>query len=518
MSHFETAEQRRIRKLEQQIRRLESLDNSRELQREIDRLRRQQKEENANLTEQLRVQEELTRVERAQASEQISALHREVQERERIQQQRIQVMQQQHDRKISQMQSDFKQQNNQLNAKINQTRAEMKQEANRIRVETSQKLRQQKDELQREISQASQKLENRISQVDQKVDSLAQQIAARDQGDKELAQYWAQEAARMLNQLRETFRQQLLDEKRVARLERRISQANNDIQGGQYQSSITAGREAFFDALDMKEELVAAELEWNYWFNGVKLREQQLLEALDSAQNRVYEVESLGETIQYTNGIDYWTFGQLSVLQNQVDQVRQRMRNIDAMHTSELEQLENDLHSLQEQLALIENAAHINVAMSLSRFEVATKIGDILGDEYSMIDSDGEFFGREDRDEYHAIFQNPNTNDQVAVVITPILDDAGIVTNHIELIVGNADNNPLTRQRIADAVAEKLRTSGLEGCAFPCARRFGDDTGQEVARVGNINAVEVGDETARASLPQGVKQENSIASRVKIKN
>ena len=42
-------------------------------------------------------------------------------------------------------------------------------------------------------------------------------------------------------------------------------------------------------------------------------------------------------------------------------------------------------------------------------------------------------------------------------MITPIPDEGGVVTNHIELIVGNADNNPVTRDRIAQEVAEKLR-------------------------------------------------------------
>ena len=81
--------------------------------------------------------------------------------------------------------------------------------------------------------------------------------------------YWSQEAERLVRQLRESFRPQLLDRRRMTVLERKIRQAQEDIQGGQYQSAITAGRDAFFDALDSKEDLAAAELEWNYWFNAV---------------------------------------------------------------------------------------------------------------------------------------------------------------------------------------------------------------------------------------------------------
>ena len=202
-------------------------------------------------------------------------------------------------------------------------------------------------------------------------------------------------------------------------------------------------------------------------------------------------------------------------MRNQIDDLPSSIQNINSKTRTELEAREEQLRALQEQLALIENAAHINVAMSVSRYETAAKIGNILDSNYEMIDSDGEFFGREDREEYHAIFQNPNTGDQVAVVITPIPDESGIITNHIDVIVGNADNDPVNRDRIAREVAEKLRVSGVEGCSFPCARRFGDETSQEVARVGNIAAVEDGDEKVRATLPEGTGNKDRIGSRVR---
>lgn len=318
----------------------------------------------------------------------------------------------------------------------------------------------------------------------------------------------------MVSQIRESFRPQLLDARRISILERKIRQANEDIKSGQYQTSITAGRDAFFDALDMKEDLAAAELEWNYWFNAVKSRETELIQVLDSAEHRVYEIDTEDGTIEYDNGIDYWTYGQLTIVCNQITELRHTLENTAGMTLEELQSAEEKVRALQEQLALVENAAHINVAMSVSRYETAAKIGSILDSNYQMIDSDGEFFGREDREEYHAVFQNPVTGDQVAVVITPIPDENGVITNHIELIVGNADNNPITRDRITHEVAEKLRASGVEGCSFPCARRFGDETAQEVARVGDIAAVESGDEKVRATIPGTPAQARAVAPRV----
>ena len=274
--------------------------------------------------------------------------------------------------------------------------------------------------------------------------------------------------------------------------------------------------EAFYGAMDMKEELALAALEWNYQYNSVRTRERQLLEALEEAEHRVYEIDTEEGIYQYNNGIDYWTFGQLTILRNQIATARAYLEHAEEMKLPQLQEAEEELYSLQEQLLLLENAAHINVAMSVSRYETASKIGAILDDNYEMMDADGEFFAREDREEYHALFQNPVTRDQVAVVITPIPDEGGVVTNHIELIVGNADNNPVTRDRIAQEVAEKLRSAGLEGCSFAaCSGRYGDHTPQEVARVSDMTAVERGDEKVRATKPVGAVQTDTVTSRVR---
>ena len=320
----------------------------------------------------------------------------------------------------------------------------------------------------------------------------------------------------MITQIRETFQPQLLDDREIGLLERKIRQAGDDVTGGQYQSAIMAGREAFYGAMDMKEELALAALEWNYQYNSVRTRERQLLEALEEAEHRVYEIDTEEGIYQYNNGIDYWTFGQLTILRNQIATARAYLEHAEEMKLPQLQEAEEELYSLQEQLLLLENAAHINVAMSVSRYETASKIGAILDDNYEMMDADGEFFAREDREEYHALFQNPVTRDQVAVVITPIPDEGGVVTNHIELIVGNADNNPVTRDRIAQEVAEKLRSAGLEGCSFAaCSGRYGDHTAQEVARVSDMTAVERGDEKVRATKPVGAVQTDTVTSRVR---
>ena len=336
MSYTETPEQRQIRILRNSISSMRS-DNdrlssqNRRLEREMELVRRQQQLENERMAVQMR---QLQQQERAARTAALQALDAEVKEKERLQSEKIRAMQTQHAAQMQQLQSQFQSERQGLREEIHQSRAELRTGLAQLRTETDAKLRQQRTEHQAELAQLNSKWEGQLSQVDQKVNALAQQITEREQGQRELAVYWSQEAERLVRQLRESFRPQLLDRRRMTVLERKIRQAQEDIQGGQYQSAITAGR----DALDSKEDLAAAELEWNYWFNAVKTREAQLLDSLDAAQHRVYTIPMDGEQVEEDSGIDYWTYGQLSITQERINQLRQQLTQLDNATTTELQE------------------------------------------------------------------------------------------------------------------------------------------------------------------------------------
>lgn len=506
MSHYETPEQRQITELRTRIARmnLEAVRRDREaadLQREIGDVRRRQQAENARLLQQMQRERQDLQREKAGMSAALRSLNLELQEKERMQNEKIRSLREEHRGQIEGLEARFQAERQGLQEEIAGTRLEMREGLREIRQETDRKIRDQQNELGKEIASLNAKLEEEMQGVNGRVASLEREIVSREQGAKELAEYWSEEAGRLLIRLEERYRGQLFDKKRLARTKQRVEDARQDIAGGRYQSAVSIGREAFHDAMEMKEELAALELTWNYWYNAVRDREAGLLEALEQAQNRSYSVEIGGEILEYDNGIDYWTGGRLAILREKISKLRDGTTDLEGAETTALRDLERKLGGFLEELALLENAAHINVAMSLSRFETAAKIGEILDENFEMIDADGDFFGEENREEYHAIFQNPMTRDQVAVVITPVPDENGVVTNHIELLVGNADNDPVSRDRIARLVAERLREKGVEGCAFPCALRHGDRTGMELCRVGDIGAVARGEETARASLP-----------------
>lgn len=541
MSEYETAEQRQIRELRNQISSMNSLayrqsSENNLLRQQLENVRRRQEAENARIMQRIQSQQQTIQQqnqaiqqERAHMSSAIQSLDRELKEKERLQNEKIRSMQSQHSQQIASLNTRFQQEqqglrqeiyivrdaNQRTQAELYRTQAEMRTGFAEIRQETDRKLQNQREQLRREIANESVRLESEISAVDARVQSITAQIANEKNYSKELATYWLQEAERLIRELEDTYRESLFDSRRMEIIRQKLDNAKQDIEMGQ--PAIVPAREAFQDAMRMKEDLAELEIEWNYWFNVLRNDELQLLDDLDSANHRIYVFDNDGERIEYNNGIDYWTNGQLSVVTSRIEKLRQRMGNLDSATIDDLKEYEEQMRSLIEELALIENASHINVAMSLSRFQTAVKIGEILGKEFEMVESDGDFFREENREEYHAIFQNPLTGDRVAVVITPVPDEAGVVQNHIELIADNGmDNDSENRVRIHNIVSRRLSENGVQDMHLErCAGRHGNNTQEVIERAGNIAAVVAGDENVRVAAPSRNSGTNSVTEQVR---
>ena len=138
-------------------------------------------------------------------------------------------MQRQHRQQVQRLETEHQEAQQELQAEIGRNRREMRRSISLLREETDQKIREQKEEASRALAQVSSKLEGQINEVNRTVNTLAQQIAEREMGDRELAVYWAQEAARMVTQIRETFQPQLLDDRKIGLLDRKIRQAGDDV-------------------------------------------------------------------------------------------------------------------------------------------------------------------------------------------------------------------------------------------------------------------------------------------------
>lgn len=509
MSNYETPEQRRIRELSARISYLESKtrqgnEKNSQLLAQLEKERRNLEEANRKIREQASKQRELDSKIASQNAD-IKALDRQIQEKERLQRERMEQMRIKHEQEMEGMRAGFAKETANLKESIAQTKEELRASIEFTRKETDRKLKEQEAALRNEIQENARAAEAKIKEVDDKIEGVIADMKAKEKSEQTLAQYWVEQSHRLLQEMIEEHRGEIFAPDAIRELQRTLSLAEGDIKDERFTSAADGGRSAFYRAMDLKEEIYQAELEWNMWFNALKEKELQLLEQLRSAENRSYQGELDGETITDDAGIDYWTRGQLTVLQNRVAQFREGLAGIESMPTEKVKEQMETLVSLAEELTLLEHTSHTNFTMAISRYQMADKIGEILGDNYHMIDCDGDYYSGENNQSYHAVFEDPITGNQAAVVVTPVYGEDGVVSNHIELIIGNADNNPITRERMSRQVAEALNAEGVLEGGFPCSGRHEGKEKEEIARVGNIAAVAEGKESAKPTVtPQPV--------------
>lgn len=515
MSYYETREQRQIRELQNQLR-ASTRENAARSRAQADLERRLRQNESERRRTENRIQESISR-QQHQIQEQerenqrlgasIQNLDQEIIAQERRHNEQFQQMQQQHAMDIRQTNERITNVSHQLQGQITQTRRELEGQISNLRTHTEQELSAIRQQRECDVAWTRQQFENTNSRIT----SLEQMI----ENHHELSEYWISQSQSLIASIRSDLHPER-ESQRWEQLQQTIQNAESDLRSGAYQSAISNGRTAYQEAYALRDVLIAHELEWQSTIEAVRQSEMVLLENLTAAQGRTYTFELDGEQITEDRGVDYWTYGKFSVLIERINAVRNQLN----MNTESLsiDQLRNYLQQLSEligELSLLENAAATNLSMAQGRYNMAERIGRVLGNQFLMVDQDGDYFAQENRDEYHAVFRNSTTNEEAVVTITPLVGEDGIVVNHAELIVGVPTNNKEDRERINSAVVSQVAQE-IPEFKLPCSGQYEENTNAEAHRTGNISAVSDGDEQVRSQCSrngvthQGVTLSNPV--------
>ena len=280
-------------------------------------------------------------------------------------------------------------------------------------------------------------------------------------------------------------------------MQRTLDNARQDLQTGMYQTAADNGRSVYQNACDLRDALIRSELERQKILEGIRGLELALLQGLADAESRVYTFGMDGETLTEKRGVDYWTYGRLGSLQETADASLEKLENADDFPLEQLRALEQELTAHLTQLSMLEHAAAANLLMAQRRYEMAVRIGEVLGESFLMTEQDGNFFGEQNRDEYHAAFTNPTTGETAVVIVTPLVGEDGVVVNHAELIVNTPTNSAEEREQINDTVTRQVARD-VPGFRLPCSGQYGAASRTEAQRTGNISAVSAGNEQVRS--------------------
>ena len=276
----------------------------------------------------------------------------------------------QHER-LTQLQNDFnsalKHQENRLNTQINNVRSWTETELTNQRKEYLRITRNQ----QRQINH---------------IDSEVQRIKNKEANTKEIVKRRLHDVELLIEEMDKNEPHQRFAPGEIDRIRNKLTRAKQDLE--QIDANFASGvNQAVWQAYDELIQLREKIYEKKNQFQREYLFTLQLLEVLlGIARNDEIDVPARNKKI------DYWTDGEFTALQNELESIKNNLETRrDSITLEELEQMQNSLKSMEEEQEKIVNKAVNRVIASQQRKEMAKDIAFKLIDsgDYQFVDGNG---------------------------------------------------------------------------------------------------------------------------------
>ena len=283
-------------------------------------------------------------------------------------------------------------------------------------------------------------------------------IKERDQSHREQALFWVSQAEVFFSDV-EQYRHELFTPNQLSRLRTHLAQVQQDIQSEAYQSAIASARNVFNQAVDLKERVVQAEIEWAHYHT-------QLQQAFADLRSELYYHQTMQFIIDTDAGeerldarIDYWSGGLLSSIASVVDQISEVMAQINDVPTAELIAMLERIKELRDLLDKARERAKEALISSQMRAEMASTMAEHLqmaGWEFVGY----TYEGNEMNAALHIKFRD-NMGNEIVTVISP-QDFLGELCNNMQVNFFDPYNNDENMRGLwVDGILESLRSVGL---------------------------------------------------------
>ena len=283
-------------------------------------------------------------------------------------------------------------------------------------------------------------------------------IKERDQSHREQAVFWVSQAEAFFADI-EQYRHELFTPNQLTRLRTHLAQVQQDIQSEAYQSAIASARNVFNQAVDLKERVVQAEIEWAHYHT-------QLQQAFADLRSELYYHQTMQFIIDTDAGeehldaqIDYWSGGLLSSIASVVNQIAEVMAQINDVPTAELIAMLERIKELRDLMDKARERAKEALISSQMRAEMASTMAEHLqmaGWEFVGY----TYEGNEMNAPLHIKFRD-NMGNEIVTVISP-QDFLGELCNNMQVNFFDPYTNDENMRGIwVDGILESLRGVGL---------------------------------------------------------
>jgi len=367
------------------------------------------------------------------------------------------------ERQVAQAQRDAQQRmaalQNQFTSQIRGLSNEMREIERKQNEAFTNALQRQGAELRREIQQQRTELTNMIN-------SVQQRIEAKEQNHRQIAEFWATQADAYIKEI-DNYRHDLFTPGKLESLRRTLQQMQGDIKAEAYQSAISAARAAFNDAVTLRAEVIAAEIEWENALRRLTERAAYINSCINDA--KLSEVTMCEERVQAR--VDFWTNGALTALENQFKPIQQIIKNPVNVTTDELVSACTALDDMRDRsfpnpdsqgnvTGGIINEARERLLLSAYRADMVNEIATVMHNEGWHVENSG-YRGDDQRDELHAKIVDNNGNEMI-VIVSPSAKN-GALENSLRFdFFNDTEINMDTTEQVRRQITQRLNSSGIQ--------------------------------------------------------
>lgn len=303
------------------------------------------------------------------------------------------------------------------------------------------------DELRKQRERDREEMQNAINELE-----------TRDQTHREQAEFWVHQAEAFFEDI-EKYRHELFTPNQLSILRTHLTQVEQDLQSEAYQSAISSARNVFNQAVQLKESVVQAEIEWSYYHTQAQQSFADLKSDLYYHQTMQFIIETDAGEEHIDAKIDYWSGGALSSASVVVRQIDEIMEHINEVPTAELVNLIERIKELRSLLDQTRENAKEALISSQMRAEMASTMAEHLqmaGWEFVGY----TYEGNEMNAALHIKFRD-NIGNEIVTVISP-QEFLGELCNNMQVNFFDPNNNDENMRGIwVDGILESLREVGL---------------------------------------------------------
>ncbi len=347
---------------------------------------------------------------------------------------------------LHQMEEAYLEQQEQLQA-LQLQEVALQGEINNLRERTEEELKKQRDEYTRLVTQNREQ----INQVKNQVAHILQREAANQQS----AQHLIEDLEKLIGHTEANLPHEKFAPGQLEKVRRQVEAAKAHIENAP-QTAIATGQQAYFDLVDLREEVLEKEAEFNLWLDNTLEAMRALFESIAQNRNITLKVD---EDEVAEKEVDFWTRGAYQALEAQVEALKKELE--DNRKTISLERIKEilaEVETLQKQQRDLLRESVERVISSQARAEIGDVIVETLEKEGFTLE-EGGYEQADERNTYLIKVINRAGTEVVAAIVP---DDA---TNTNTVSVNTFDKNVLSDQVTAErfeGIRQALAEAGLQ--------------------------------------------------------